>query len=258
MNELLAIAVGLAALLLLGVLGMRRRLRNHVVGEQDSGWVMPGGPVGAFVAAVNECGSEADPAYVAAVAALRADGSAAASIERLYCRASAELKPSLLLAAAAAGPSSREFLMSVASSPDTARGRMDMAIGQGRLRLIALGGLERLARDGETAAWNDLERLACSDDRAVQIGAVAALKFGGPAGAMGRLRELLPSDRHYVFDVTRPSVRDVPQIADPRRHLRGPERTAGDRPTPEGTHSAETDAGKRRKGIPKIGEPYHG
>lgn len=215
--------------------------------------------MGSFVLAVNRCQSEQEREYAAAVEALRADPSSAETIERLYGNAPTGIKPSLLLAAAQVGPAARAFLAAVASSPIGESRGADEAAERSRLRLTALDGLEILARAGDEQAWRDIERLASSADLGVQAGAVAALKFGGRDEALTRLRRQLPVNRFYLFDIRRPNVRDVPQIADPRRHLAGREVSSGERPHPEAVTTAPA-AGRvhRRRGAPQIGRTDNG
>lgn len=256
---LLEIGAGaLAALFLLVIIG---RLR-HSPGSLGAGPAREvreiGGSVGSFVAAANRCEREDEPAYAAAVDALSNDPSASAMIEQSYRDASPGLKPVLLLAAAAAGSGARRFLSETASTPIGEMSSVDAAVEESRLRLTAVDGLERLGRAGDIEAWQDLERLASSADRAVQMGAVAALKFGGQDEAVARLRRLLPADRRFLFDITRPDVRDVPHVVDPRRHLAGREMSTGTRPPLNGGLGVGADRRQSSRGAPIAQETTDG
>lgn len=112
------------------------------------------------------------------------------------------------------------------------------------LRMIAVDGIDAIARSGDTHAADALLALAASPDRAVQAAAVVALKYAEVHLARyEKVRSVLPPDRSYLLDVVRANVRDVPQIVDPRRHLRSEPTTVDARPD-------LVSGGRRNGGVP--------
>lgn len=258
MDSISIIAAGIAGLFTLVILG-RLLHRPNSVAEDDREMAMPKGPVETFVRAVNRCESKQDADYIAAVEKLRNDRSAAATIEKLYPKAPPELKLSLLLAAAELGDPTRSFLVSIASSPVSQAGGTYAAVEDSRLRLVALDGLEQMALNGSKAAMDGIEQLVQSKDRAVRIGAVAALKFGGATESIARLRQSLGPHDIHLLDVQRPDVKDVPQVSDPTRDLTRFDSGSGVRPHPERVGESDGPRGRQqRRGSPFIGRNANG
>jgi len=159
-------------------------------------------------------------------------------------------RESLLLAAVAlAQRSVLPLLAEVAREPVSGTVRHDggRAAEESMLRLIAVDGIDAIARSGDTDAAEALLALAASPDRAVQAAAVVALKYADAHRARyEKVRSVLSPDRLYLLDIVRASVHDVPQIADPRRHLRSEPTTVDARP--------DLASGERRNvGVP----PHH-
>lgn len=245
------VAAVIAVVFILVIAG-RLLHRPRTVGESDHGFAIPGGSVGAFIAAVNRFESEQHPEYLAAVRALRADGNATPAIAAAYVSAAPELRLSLLLAAGQAGPAARAFLAAAAAAPLRPDAGIADLVEESRLRLIALDGLERLALDGSAEAWRDIEGLAYSADRAVKIGAVAALKSGSKTDALARLRDKLDPQDRYVFDVARPNVRDIPQVFDPTLGLSRFAAGSRARPHPDAAQMGHIRKRDGRRGSPSV------
>lgn len=217
--------------------------------------------VGEFLDAIHSCASKDDDRYRAARTRLRADPEAAAHhIEAAYEAASANeltLRQSLLLAAAALEhPAVLPFLGDLARGPVTGEIRHDggRAAEESALRLVAVDGIEAVAHTGDAQAADLLLTLVASPDRAVQAAAVVALKYSERhRDRFERVRALLPPDKAYLIELRRANVWDVPQVADPRRHLHGEPVTVDTRPDPvtiERRHSHEASS-KRRAPRPK-------
>jgi hypothetical protein len=249
---LIAAALGAAISVLVGVLSLRRRDTVSGVGAPD---VVIHPSVGGFVDAVHQCASEADDRYVSALGLLRTDPEGAARhIEDAYRAVGADrLAPrqALLLAAAALRHRAiLPFLADVARRPVAGDLRHDggRAAEESALRLIAVDGIEAIARTGDPNAADELVSLVSSVDRAVQAAAVVALKYSDVQGdRVARLRTLLPPDRADLLDIRRAHVTEVPQVSDPRRHLWDLPGTMDTRPDPE--------TGERRNGLPPAKSP---
>jgi hypothetical protein len=125
------------------------------------------------------------------------------------------------------------LLTEVAREPVSGTVRHDggRAAEESMLRMMAVDGIDAIARSGDTGAADALLALATSPDRAVQTSAVVALKYAELHRVRyEKLRSVLSPDRLNLLDVVRASVRDIPQIADPCRHLRSEPTTVDARP----------------------------
>jgi HEAT repeat protein len=239
----------IAAAIRLPRLGLRARRRDTAT-EAASDGISLVAAVSDFIEAAYSVASETDEQYVAAVGRLRRDPERAVrEIETSYRSVGDDqihMRESLLLAAnALAHPSSLPLLVDVAREPvrGTASHDGGPVFEESVLKLIAVDGIEAIARTGDDAAADALVTLAASPDRAVQAAAVVALKYADAhRGRYEELRNTLPEDRQYLFDVVRANVDEVPQIDDPRRHLLAQPTTADARPDPA--------SGERRGELP--------
>lgn len=257
-------ALGLGALLVaaaaavLAAIASRRRRGSPAETTSDQTALEPF--VGGFVDAVNQCESEADARYVAAVASLRErPESAARHIEAAY-RASSDdrmaLRQSLLLAAAVLEHASvLPFLTEVAGRAVSGEAWHDggRPAEESAQRLIAVDGIDALARAGDTQAADSLVTLASSTDRSVQAAAVVALKYDDlHREHFERVRAALPAERAYLLDVLRASVRDVPQVVDPRQHLVAESAAVDPRPDPETGERRDGSAPSSSRRAPRV------
>jgi hypothetical protein len=183
---LIASILGAAISVLVGVFSLRRRDTVSGVGAPDLA-IHPA--VGGFVDAVQQCASEGDDRYVSALGLLRNDPDGAARhIETAYRTVGSDgLAPrqALLLAAAALRHRAiLPFLADVARQPAAGDIRHDggRAAEESALRLIAVDGIEAIARTGDPHAADELVSLAASMDRAVQAAALVALNSSGLHG----------------------------------------------------------------------------
>lgn len=238
MIVVIIVAVVVALLLLVALL--LRRSRDTATEVPSPGIQLEPSVLG-FVEALHTCEYEDDPRYRAALARLREEPEHAAhQIEAAYRSVESDrigVRESLLLAAGAlAHPSVLPLLSEVAGQPTTGSIRHDggRAAEESMLRMIAVDGIDAIARMGDADAADALVALAAVEDRGVQATAVVALKYTAThRGHYERLRDVLTPDRLYLLDVVRASVRDVPQIVDPRRHLLSEPSTVDTRPDPE-------------------------
>ncbi len=68
-----------------------------------------------------------------------------------------------------------------------------------------------------------------------------------------RVRAALPADRSHLLDIRRATVRDVPQVSDPRRHLRKEPKTIDSRPDPEtGERRVDAPAPSPKARAPRV------
>ncbi len=223
--------------------------RKHTTTELAAQGVTLDPLVGAFVDAFHHCASEVDPPYVKAVATLRErPESSAAKLEKDYRalgREYVDARESVLYAASAlAHPAILPLLMEVAqqSGSGSIHHEGGRAAQESILRTVAVDGIDAIARSGDERATNALVALTSSADRAVQASAVVALKYLPTKTAFERLADKLPQDRRYLLNLVRADVREVPQISDPRRHLRAEPSTVDRRP--------DLNSGQARNGGP--------
>lgn len=242
---LVALILGGVISVLVGTFSLWRRETAVEAGTAEIS--MPSSVAG-FVDAVHRCALEVDDRYVFALGVLRHDPEGAARhIETAYRAAGPERlgpRQALLLAASALRHRAiLPFLFDVARQPVTGDIRHDggRAAEESALRLVAVDGIEAIARAGDINAADTLLALTSSTDRSVQAAAVVALKYSDLYREhFERLHTLLPADRLHLLDVRRATVQDVPQVSNPLRHLRDPPTTSDARPDP--------DSGERRNG----------
>lgn len=258
---------GMTALVVIGVVAVAvvvvvllvavatRRSRDTASEVTAPPAVALGPAVAAFAEAAYTVESETDARYVGALEGLRRDPhNAASQIEAAYQSLDPEqirARESVLLAAAAlAHRSILPLLVQVAHEPlrRSISREGSRAEEESVLKLIALQGIEAIARSGDDDAAEALVALAASPDRAVQAEAVVALKYAeGHRQRYEELAKTLPHDRLYLLDLMRADVHDVPQVEDPRRHLVGGSTTVDARPNlASGERRHELDARRTR------------
>jgi hypothetical protein len=250
------IVAGLIALLSGLVLSQRRSTTSEVPLPE----ILLDPVVGNFVDAICNCTSEADERYVSALALLRENPeNTAQQIEATYRSVSSEqigVRKSLLLAAKAlAARSLLPLLNEIASEPlrDIAQHDGGIAAEESILRMIAVDGIDAIAQIGDTHAMEALLSLAMSSDRAVQASAVVALRYVEVNNShYEHLREILPPDRLYLLEIVRANIQDIPQIIDPRRHLRSEPVTLDTRPDLTSGIRRNSDVPSQRLRAPQI------
>jgi hypothetical protein len=129
------------------------------------------------------------------------------------------------------------------------------------LALDALDGIVSLVADGHAPAFDVLLRVATTGSITVRTVALAALAARPERGdALERARAALPAELRHIGLTRFASVRDVPQIRDPRVHLAQPEKGVPSAPPLPGDQAAYPRSDQRRATdaprIPKEG--FHG
>jgi hypothetical protein len=238
MSNTLILIVVLAAAAVSVLAGIAFRHRRNTTTEASSPGIQLDPVLGGFVDALHHCASEAEERYVSALALLRQNPDKAARlIEAAYRSVDGQqirVRESLILAAVAlANRSVLPLLAEVASEPVSGTTRHDGGrdAEESMLRMMAVDGIDAIARLGDADAADALLALATSSDRGVQALAVVALKYAEiHRDRYEKLRGVLSPDRLHLLDIVRANVRDVPQVADPRRHLRSEPTTVDARP----------------------------
>lgn len=250
-----------AAVVVAAVLARFLRGRRETIGEVSGPAFDLPPPLTTYLDAVHSYASESEPGYMAAIAKLRAEPSASArAIMDAYKRTGDEesdVRESLLLAAAAlADRAVLPLLIEVARTPvragDSVR-ELSREARISKLRLMAVDGIHAIAAAGDSGAWDALEGLVESPDRAVQAAAVVAFNEADTGGdRLQRIGRILPNDRKFLLDVRRANVRDVPQIPDPTRHLAGPPQTLDRRPDPDARQQVAVEKAEGVDRIPVV------
>jgi hypothetical protein len=237
------------------ILGSRRKKTTTAeVQDVERG---PGSELGHFIEVINRVNDESDEEYVASLAQLREakDNVLKESRAILTGRTSASfaIRHSTLLAVAALRDGSAlDLLSEVALNPQPlppdpppdirklyVHGSQER-VEHDMLALDALDGIVSLADDGHAPALDVLFRAATTGSLTVRTVALAALDARPERrDTLERARAALPAELRYLGLTRFASVRDVPQVRDPRVHLAQPEMggpSAPPLPGDEGTH----------------------
>lgn len=210
-----------------------------------------------FLAAFHSAPNEEDPRFTRALTNLRVG---AAGSAKQIATAYDKLDPtylgqrrSLLYAARYLGhEAALPFLIRIAKQEpqgESAHEGGRLAV-ESMLRSVAVEGIEQIASQGSQEAIDALLPLVQSADRLVQATSVVALKYLNVP--LERLRSLLPEDRPYLLEIARVDIRDVPQIRDPRCHLRAEWTSSTGRPSPDVAAVARTSAVDRKSRTPNV------
>lgn len=113
------------------------------------------------------------------------------------------------------------------------------------LRTTAIEGVEYLADQGNEEAQEALFDFLKIDSLSIRRASVQAiLATIKDRKVLGRMRELIPQDQHFLLEIKRIDVKDAPQIQDPQRHLTEKGREAKIDPPPRIPGEPEGDAPK--------------
>jgi len=276
MKRLLRLA-GLIALVAFA-LGSRRNRKTTTTSEVGGVETVPGNELGHFIQVINRVNDEFDDEYVSSVAQLRKAKNnvlgEARAILAGRSTASFTVRHSVLLAVAALRDASTlDLLSEVALNPQPlppdpppdiqtvhANGSEER-VQHDMLALDALDGIVALADDGHAPALDALFRVATIGSVTVRSVALAALAARPErADTLERARAALPAELRHIGLTRFASVRDVPQIRDPRVHLAQPEKGGPPAPPLAGDHTAYPRPEQRRPtGAPRIPkEGFHG
>lgn len=219
---------------------LRFRRPNFEVAEVREDPIAMSRELAVFLRAVTTLEHIDDPGHRVAVEGLRQDGPARVreivDLSKQLGAGSNALQQCLLMAAAVIEiPESVRFLLGVAMQPESTKPPVrgaDPACMQSRavtaeeaLRAQAVEGLEALARARVAGAVEALAVAVGAPSLTVRAISLVALKDieGAGEARSESIARLSPTDR-YLADLRRVDVRDVDQIADPRRHLVRPVR----------------------------------
>lgn len=266
---------GLIALVA-SVFGSRRKKTTTAeVQDTERG---PGPDLRRFVDVVNRVNDESDEEYVASVAQLREAKQAVLEESRAILsgrtNASFALRHSTVLAVGALRDGSAlDLLSAVALNPQplppdpppdirALRGHgLHEQVEHDMLALDALDGVLALADDGHAPALEVLFRAATTGSVTVRATALAALGARPERRAsLERAKAALPAELRHLALARFASVRDVPQVRDPRVHLAQPEQGGPSAPPlPGDEHAHPRSEPRRPSNAPRIStEGYHG
>ena len=232
----------LAGLIALVAFALGSRRRKTTTGEVRGVENVPANELGRFIEVINRVNDERDEDYVSSVAQLRKAKDNVLSQSRVILSgrspASFTVRHSILLAVAALRDGSAlDLLSEVALNPQPlppypppeiralhAHGS-DERVQHEILALDALDGIVSLADEGHAPALDALFRVATTGSITVRAVALAALAARPERGeTLERARAALPAELRHIGLTRFASVRDVPQIRDPRVHLAQPEK----------------------------------
>ncbi len=182
-----------------------------------------------FIRAMNLVGDDAEGEYSRALKALRreASGVMVAIAEAFGASSSRDypLRWSIVYAATKMGhnaalPFLREVLLTPIPPERSPNPHSFSTVGQETvLRTTAVDGLRDLAAKGRAQALETLFEALSIPSISVRRAAVQAL-LGIDKKLRKRIAECLPKEAHYLMEIERRDVRDVPQVKNPRRHVR--------------------------------------
>lgn len=254
----------LAGLIALVALALSARGKKTTTAELRGVEPAPGNELGHFIEVINRVNDESDEEYVSSLAQLRQAKNNVVRDSRaiLAARSTASfpLRHSALLAVAALRDGSAlDLLSEVALNPQPlppdpppdsralyAHGS-EARVEHDMLALDALDGIVSLADDGHAPALDVLFRVATTGSITVRTVALAALAARPERrDTLERARAALPAELRNIGLTRFASVRDVPQIRDPRVHLAELEKGGPSAPSLAGDEAAYPRPEQRR------------
>jgi hypothetical protein len=249
---------------LLRLTGLIVRRKRTTTAEGQELEHAPRNELGQFIEVINRVNDESDKEYVTALAQLRAAKDAvlkeAQAILTRGTNTSFAVRHSTLLAVAALRDGSAlDLLSEVALNPQPlppdpppdikalhGHGSQER-VEYDMLALDALDGIVGLADDGHAPALDVLFQAATTGSLTVRTTAMAALAARTDRGEMlERAQAALPPELRHLGLTRFASVRDVPQVRDPRLHLAQPERGVPAAPTLLGDQDTRSRPEQRR------------
>ena len=255
---------GLIGLVAVVAFALSARKKKTTTDEVRGVETVPKNELGHFIEVINRVNDESDEEYVSSLARLRAAKDNVLKDARAILagrtNASFAVRHSTLLAVAALRDGSAlDVLSEVALNPQPlppepppdiqaayVHGSQER-VQQDMLALDALDGVVRLADDGYAPALDVLFRLATTGSVTVRAVALAALAARPERGeTLQRARAVLPAELRHLGLTRFASVRDVPQIRDPRVHLARPEQGGPSAPPLPGDEDTRPRSEQRR------------
>jgi hypothetical protein len=208
-----------------------------------------------FLALMNRAGEDAQAEYEAALEELR---QAAEDVIIEIARASNACDDEdypfrwalVHVAAELRHPAALPFLRNLVLTPIPAERSRDphsfsTVAEETILRTTAVEGVEYLAVDGNDAALEALFAFLGQPPLSIRRASVQAiLATKGGQDLRKRVAALLPEDQHFLLDIKRVDVREVPQIDDPEKHLTEAGRRGAAKAPPRIPGEPEGDAPK--------------
>ncbi|HEX5185962.1 MAG TPA: HEAT repeat domain-containing protein [Nitrososphaeraceae archaeon] len=124
------------------------------------------------------------------------------------------------------------------------------------LRTTAVDGVRSLAEQGDKEALKSLFEFVSIPSISIRRAAVQAiLSTSKGKEVREKLKELLPNEQHFLLDLKPIDVRDVPQIKNPKQHLKASLKGSTDKPKQPKLQSntSTRDTKKDRKSGPNLG-----
>jgi len=215
-----------------------------------------------FVKAMSEVGEDADEKYKAALEELRQNSEvvlAAIAQASGACRAhDYSLRWALVYAArqmrhSAALPYLRNLVLTPIPPEESRSPHSFSTAGKETvLRTTAVEGVGALAVQGEERAVNALFEFLSIPSISIRRSSVQAL-LAIDKGWRDKIAEHLPKDAHYLLDIVAKDVREVPQVKDPRRHLRKRDPQVSEIPSPPDFDGGRPDGSRGGERGPKLG-----
>jgi len=270
--------LGLAGLIALGAFALGSRRKKTTIGEVRGVESLPENELRRFIEVINRVNDESDAEYVSSLAQLREAKNNVLSQSRAILAgrstASFAIRHSALLAVAALRDGAAlDLLSEVALNPQPLppdpppdiRALHDHGseerVEHDMLALDALDGIASLADDGHAPALDVLFRVATTGSITVRTVALAALAARPErADILEKAKAALPAELRHIGLTRFASLRDVPQIRDPRVHLAQPEK-GGPAAPPLAGDQAEYPPSEQRRATdaPRISkEGFHG
>jgi hypothetical protein len=235
----MTVGVVLAVVIITAIVALLRRSPVHTVGEVAGHSFNCSSELRAFLAAYTTAPDKSHPSYIRALTDLKRRATdvmqEVETLDRSLPQNDYAHRQALVFdVAEAVDPDGIAFLRLVAVHPLPQGATHDLSgpvILETGLSLTAIDGLEWLAAAGHADAAAALVEAVRVPSLTVRACALTALRESGRTQTEYETAvSALPRELSYLGDVRRTRIQDVPQVTDPRNHLRRPERLTHKRP----------------------------